>query len=120
MAKIRSLGMKTPNEVARFMARFEALGAELSASAVMGIEHLCYDALRCLLPVFQQELLGCCSLGSLTLSVPSVPLQHCVIHGMHGYLVMIGVSMLQTQCRVTVFSQAYFSAVGTLQNSHTL
>lgn len=95
-AKTRWLGIETPNEVTRFVARFEALGAELSVCVVMGTESLYYDALSCLLPVFQQELLGCCALWSLTLSVSSRPLQHCVIHGMHGYLVIIGVSRLQT------------------------
>lgn len=54
---------ESPDEVARFTARFESRGTgHLCAYVVMGMEHLWYDALRYLLPVFQQKLLGCWSL----------------------------------------------------------
>lgn len=54
---------ESPDEVTRFTATFESRGTgHLCAYVVMGMEHLWYDALSYLLPVFQQKLLGCWSL----------------------------------------------------------
>lgn len=116
---------ESPDEVTRFTARFESLGADhLSACGVVGVQNLWYDALSCLLPVFQQKLLRCWSL--LAAWPPVFPLGfHSIAWHRHitGKMWCTSIPCCdssiqpQSRCWVSLFRQTHLNAISTPQNT---